>query len=163
MYRLNLEQGRFMAPLNTKSGRRSAMGSDDDEDDGQGGNNCISINPTNQLVAVGGENGLVEVWDPRALFKPAGKHRIYIFLFRFYFLIESTVVISSVCLGCVCALLVTTSIELLCFVWVCSFPQTVFFVKNTVCVGGRVFLTFGLSILLSLLSLSSLFCLLCEL
>mmetsp|Transcript_9704 Transcript_9704/g.41621 ORF Transcript_9704/g.41621 Transcript_9704/m.41621 type:complete len:197 (+) Transcript_9704:836-1426(+) len=54
VYRLNMEYGKFMAPLLTKSGAG-------------GGNNCLAVNPINQLVAFGGEGGVVEAWDPRDL------------------------------------------------------------------------------------------------
>ncbi|KAI9183483.1 Small ribosomal subunit biogenesis [Blastocladiella emersonii ATCC 22665] len=49
VYRLNLEQGRFLNPLVTDSP----------------GINKVEINPANQLWAFGGEDGCVEFWDPR--------------------------------------------------------------------------------------------------
>ncbi|KAJ8901793.1 hypothetical protein NDN08_003999 [Rhodosorus marinus] len=54
VYRLNMEHGKFMAPLVTKSGAG-------------GGNNCLAVNPINQLMAFGGEDGVLEAWDPRDL------------------------------------------------------------------------------------------------
>lgn len=52
VYRLNLEQGRFMTPL---------------ELDGAEGVNAIDINPAHQLWAFGIDgNGSVQFWDPRA-------------------------------------------------------------------------------------------------
>lgn len=62
VWRLNLEQGRFLAPLSTSSGLN-------------GGNNVSSISPVNGLLGFGGESGLVDIWDPRALGqdqRPAG-------------------------------------------------------------------------------------------
>mmetsp|Transcript_8438 Transcript_8438/g.25357 ORF Transcript_8438/g.25357 Transcript_8438/m.25357 type:complete len:370 (+) Transcript_8438:2-1111(+) len=61
VFRLNLEQGRFLAPLQTKSGE-------------DGGNNCIGFHPRSHLIGLGGENGLLEIWDPRTSpkVKPAG-------------------------------------------------------------------------------------------
>lgn len=62
VWRLNLEQGRFLAPLETVSGAR-------------GGNNVCGISPVNSLLAFGGETGIVDIWDPRALgtgARPAG-------------------------------------------------------------------------------------------
>jgi ribosome biogenesis protein ENP2 len=50
IYRLNLEQGRFLAPMTTAS---------------EEGNNTIGINPIFQLIGVGGENGVMETWDVR--------------------------------------------------------------------------------------------------
>ncbi|CAO3627187.1 unnamed protein product [Cunninghamella blakesleeana] len=51
VYRLNLEQGRFLNPIQT---------------DGTEGVNCIKINPAHQLFGFGTENGTVELWDPRS-------------------------------------------------------------------------------------------------
>lgn len=66
VWRLNLEQGRFMAPILTRSGA-------------YGGNNACAVNPVNRLLAFGGDTGLVEVWDPRVVgraTRPAGKLNI---------------------------------------------------------------------------------------
>ncbi|ORZ34868.1 WD40-repeat-containing domain protein [Catenaria anguillulae PL171] len=49
VYRLNLEQGRFLNPLVTDSP----------------GINKVEINPANQLWCFGGDDGHVEFWDPR--------------------------------------------------------------------------------------------------
>lgn len=51
IYRLNLEQGRFMKPFNIESDR---------------GVNSIDINPIHGLFSAGLEDGTVEFWDPRA-------------------------------------------------------------------------------------------------
>eukprot|EP00808_Paulinella_micropora_P031614 g7979.t1 len=50
VYRLNLEQGRFLAPLAT---------------DMRGGMNCGQLNPVHRLLAFGGDDGSMECWDPR--------------------------------------------------------------------------------------------------
>lgn len=50
IYRLNLEQGRFLSSLETEA---SAM-------------NCITINPEHQLICTGTTAGRVEAWDPRS-------------------------------------------------------------------------------------------------
>ncbi|KAF8999095.1 WD40-repeat-containing domain protein [Cyathus striatus] len=57
IYRLNLDQGRFMNPLVLE-----------DETDGDIlGVNCIDINPAHQLLAFGVDgNGTVQFWDPRS-------------------------------------------------------------------------------------------------
>jgi len=49
LYRLNLEQGRFLNPLQTEAS----------------GNNSIAINPEHNLVVAGSTAGRVEAWDPR--------------------------------------------------------------------------------------------------
>ncbi|CAN8066422.1 unnamed protein product [Agarophyton chilense] len=54
VWRLNLEQGRFLAPLPTLSGAN-------------GGNNVCGISPVNALLAFGGESGLLDVWDSRTV------------------------------------------------------------------------------------------------
>mmetsp|Transcript_13197 Transcript_13197/g.26786 ORF Transcript_13197/g.26786 Transcript_13197/m.26786 type:complete len:636 (-) Transcript_13197:558-2465(-) len=54
VYRLNLELGQFLAPLKSRSGLK-------------GGNNKGTVSPVNHLLALGGESGLVEIWDPRRL------------------------------------------------------------------------------------------------
>lgn len=62
IWRLNLDQGRFLAPIPTHSGL-------------DGGNNVCGISPVNSLLAFGGENGTVDIWDPRVVGtaqKPAG-------------------------------------------------------------------------------------------
>jgi ribosome biogenesis protein ENP2 len=51
IYRLNLEQGRFMKPFNIESDK---------------GVNSIDINPIHGLFSAGLEDGTVEFWDPRA-------------------------------------------------------------------------------------------------
>ncbi|KAF8157008.1 NUC153 and WD40 repeat-containing nucleolar rRNA processing-related protein [Crassisporium funariophilum] len=57
VYRLNLDQGRFMTPLVLQDG-----------DDGEVlGVNTIDVNPVHQLLAFGVEgNGTVQLWDPRS-------------------------------------------------------------------------------------------------
>ncbi|KAJ1978440.1 Small ribosomal subunit biogenesis [Dimargaris xerosporica] len=50
VYRLNLDQGRFMKPLVTSS---------------TAGVNVVDINPAHQLFGFGTEDGFVEFWDPR--------------------------------------------------------------------------------------------------
>jgi ribosome biogenesis protein ENP2 len=52
VYRLNLEQGRFLNPLEVESAG--------------GGVNCIDICPAHQLVGLGTEGGTVDFWDPRS-------------------------------------------------------------------------------------------------
>ncbi|RKP33196.1 WD40-repeat-containing domain protein [Dimargaris cristalligena] len=51
VYRLNLEEGRFMKPFETSSAA---------------GVNVVDINPAHQLFGFGTESGTVEFWDPRA-------------------------------------------------------------------------------------------------
>ncbi|KAH8832677.1 NUC153 and WD40 repeat-containing nucleolar rRNA processing-related protein [Flagelloscypha sp. PMI_526] len=56
VYRLNLDQGRFMTPLTIQ---------DDDHD--ILGVNCVNINPAHQLLALGIDgSGLVQFWDTRS-------------------------------------------------------------------------------------------------
>jgi ribosome biogenesis protein ENP2 len=50
LYRFNLEQGRFLSPLES----------------GAAGINCIEINPEHNLICVGTTDGKVEAWDPRS-------------------------------------------------------------------------------------------------
>ncbi|KAJ1930640.1 Small ribosomal subunit biogenesis [Tieghemiomyces parasiticus] len=51
VYRLNLDEGRFMQPLVTGS---------------SSGVNVVDINPAHQLFGFGTQDGTVEFWDPRA-------------------------------------------------------------------------------------------------
>lgn len=51
VYRLNLDQGRFLKSIQT---------------DATEGINCIEINPAHQLFGFGTANGTVELWDPRS-------------------------------------------------------------------------------------------------
>ncbi|ORX45671.1 WD40 repeat-like protein [Hesseltinella vesiculosa] len=51
VYRLNLEQGRFLNSIET---------------DASLGVNCTKINPAHQLFGFGSANGTVELWDPRS-------------------------------------------------------------------------------------------------
>ncbi|KAG0173522.1 hypothetical protein DFQ28_008206 [Apophysomyces sp. BC1034] len=51
VYRLNLDQGRFLNPIQT---------------DATDGINCVEINPAHQLFGLGTANGTVELWDPRS-------------------------------------------------------------------------------------------------
>ncbi|KAF5383167.1 hypothetical protein D9615_004992 [Tricholomella constricta] len=58
IYRLNLDQGRFMTPLSLKS---------EDGSDDIPGVNVIDVNPAHQLLAFGLEaHGTVQFWDPRS-------------------------------------------------------------------------------------------------
>lgn len=60
MYRLNLEQGRFLNPL-------VLGGADDASRSTVAGVNAIDINPTHGLWAFGIDgNGTIEFWDPRS-------------------------------------------------------------------------------------------------
>lgn len=66
-WRLNLHQGRFLAPVETESGRK-------------GGNNVCGISPVNSLLYFGGENSTVDVWDSRVVARakePAGVLDVY--------------------------------------------------------------------------------------
>jgi ribosome biogenesis protein ENP2 len=49
VYRVNLDQGRQLSPLET----------------GLPSVNSVRVNPVHQLVALGGENASIEMWDPR--------------------------------------------------------------------------------------------------
>ncbi|KAJ2610732.1 Small ribosomal subunit biogenesis [Coemansia sp. RSA 1804] len=51
VYRVNLDQGRFMAPMQTQS---------------RSGVNVVAVNPAHLLYGFGTEDGAVEFWDPRA-------------------------------------------------------------------------------------------------
>lgn len=50
MYRLNLEEGRFLSPFQTEA---STL-------------NSVDINPAHQLIVCGTKEGKVEAWDPRS-------------------------------------------------------------------------------------------------
>ena len=59
VYRINLEEGRFSAPLNYSASTK-----------GQGsapvvGGNCIAVSPMHALTALGGDDGIVRFWDNR--------------------------------------------------------------------------------------------------
>ncbi|KAJ2083953.1 Small ribosomal subunit biogenesis [Coemansia sp. RSA 988] len=51
VWRLNIDQGRFMTPFKTQS---------------RSGINVLKVNPAHQLFGFGTEDGTVEFWDPRA-------------------------------------------------------------------------------------------------
>ncbi|BFZ60257.1 Small ribosomal subunit bioproteinsis [Saitoella coloradoensis] len=51
VYRLNLDQGRFLAPFEMAEGVE--------------GVNSVEVNPVHQLFAFGTDTGTVELWDPR--------------------------------------------------------------------------------------------------
>ncbi|KAJ1962909.1 Small ribosomal subunit biogenesis, partial [Dipsacomyces acuminosporus] len=51
VYRLNIDQGRFLSPFQTQS---------------TSGVNAVRVNPAHQLFGFGTEDGTVEFWDPRA-------------------------------------------------------------------------------------------------
>lgn len=51
VYRLNLDQGRFLNSIQT---------------DAEDGVNCVEINPAHQLFGMGTSKGTVELWDPRS-------------------------------------------------------------------------------------------------
>ncbi|KTW26949.1 hypothetical protein T552_02439 [Pneumocystis carinii B80] len=59
VYRLNLDQGRFLRPFKIDSL------ADDGEGTNKMGVNTVNINPIHQLFAFGTDNGTVEFWDPR--------------------------------------------------------------------------------------------------
>ena len=53
VYRLNLEQGRFLAPFASTAGEERP------------GSNCLAQSAAHPLLAVGCEDGRVQCWDPR--------------------------------------------------------------------------------------------------
>ena len=59
VYRINLEEGRFSAPLNYSTSTK-AKGSA-----AVVGGSCISVSPTHRLTALGGDDGIVRFWDNR--------------------------------------------------------------------------------------------------
>lgn len=59
IYRLNLEQGRFLSPLVL---------------DTEEGVNSLDINPVHGLISAGLEDGTVEFWDPRSRLRAAKLH-----------------------------------------------------------------------------------------
>ncbi|CCJ29692.1 unnamed protein product, partial [Pneumocystis jirovecii] len=59
VYRLNLDQGRFLSPFKIESLASSGSGAN------KMGVNTVNINPVHQLFAFGTDNGTVEFWDPR--------------------------------------------------------------------------------------------------
>ncbi|KAG5518417.1 hypothetical protein PMAC_002811 [Pneumocystis sp. 'macacae'] len=59
VYRLNLDQGRFLSPFKIESLRGTGSEAN------KMGVNTININPVHQLFAFGTDNGTVEFWDPR--------------------------------------------------------------------------------------------------
>lgn len=63
VYRINLEEGRFSAPLHYSASTKT---SDQSESAPVVGGNCISISPMHALTALGGDDGIVRFWDNRA-------------------------------------------------------------------------------------------------
>lgn len=55
VWRFNLDQGRFLAPLDTICGKKNS------------GINVCGISPVNSLLAFGGDSGLLDMYDPRLL------------------------------------------------------------------------------------------------
>lgn len=77
MYRLNLEQGRFLSPLTTKSrytnnytaviiGASQLIIINNNNLFFSSGSNVCAICDEHQLLALGTEDGLVECFDPRS-------------------------------------------------------------------------------------------------
>jgi ribosome biogenesis protein ENP2 len=60
VYRLSLEEGRFMAPLRA----------------GSAGVNRVAVSRVTALVATGCDGGLVQLWDPREYATPAAALRV---------------------------------------------------------------------------------------
>jgi ribosome biogenesis protein ENP2 len=63
VYRINLEEGRFSAPLNYSASYKS-NGSNNGYVPVVGGN-CISTSPVHAMTALGGDDGIVRFWDNR--------------------------------------------------------------------------------------------------
>lgn len=64
VYRVNLEEGRFSAPLNySASGSTKSKGFGGDAPVVAG--NCIAVSPTHALTALGGDDGIIRFWDNR--------------------------------------------------------------------------------------------------
>jgi len=59
LYRINLEEGRFSAPLNYSASTSAKAHVP------VVGGNCISISPMHALTALGGDDGVVRFWDNR--------------------------------------------------------------------------------------------------
>lgn len=69
VYRINLEEGRFSAPLNysasnTKKTKANSMGTGSRGAPVVAGN-CIAVSPTHALTALGGDDGIIRFWDNR--------------------------------------------------------------------------------------------------
>lgn len=62
VYRINLEEGRFNAPLNYSASHMSAGGSGKAQ---VVAGNCIAVSPTHALTALGGDDGIIRFWDNR--------------------------------------------------------------------------------------------------
>ena len=63
VYRINLEEGRFSAPLTYSASTTASKG------DGYApvvGGNCITVSPMHALTALGGDDGIVRFWDNRS-------------------------------------------------------------------------------------------------
>ncbi len=63
VYRINLEEGRFSAPLNYSSSTKVKASSGSPAP--VVGGNCLSISPMHALTALGGDDGIVRFWDNR--------------------------------------------------------------------------------------------------
>ena len=64
VYRVNLEEGRFSAPLNYSSTQNSSSSPATNTAPVVAGN-CIAISPTHALTALGGDDGIIRFWDNR--------------------------------------------------------------------------------------------------
>lgn len=72
VYRINLEEGRFSAPL-VYSATASSSSSSSSKSASVVGGSCISISPAHPLTALGCEDGLVRFWDNRIPETASGK------------------------------------------------------------------------------------------
>ncbi len=61
VYRINLEEGRFSAPLHYSASDSLASSSAAPVVAG----NCIAVSPTHALTALGGDDGIIRFWDNR--------------------------------------------------------------------------------------------------
>ncbi len=65
VYRINLEEGRFSAPLNYSASRSSNPNGMASGGAPVVAGNCIAVSPTHALTALGGDDGIIRFWDNR--------------------------------------------------------------------------------------------------
>lgn len=65
VYRINLEEGRFSAPLNYSSSKTTKTKGMAGGEAPVVAGNCIAVSPTHAMTALGGDDGIIRFWDNR--------------------------------------------------------------------------------------------------
>ena len=67
VYRMDLAEGRFATPLEYASSQKNNNLQSSTQNNGQTGGNCIAVSPSHAMTVLGGEDGMLRMFDNRCV------------------------------------------------------------------------------------------------